>query len=281
MLKNITKWLVNILSVILLIIIVLVVYSKCVTTFTKEAYPNYFGYTIFEVASGSMEPALSIHDVVLVHINDTKDIKENDIVTYIKDNTFITHRVIFVDGDMVTVKGDANNTIDSPINKDIIIGKVVKVFPELGIWKQILTEPKILVVIFITLILFDIALSYKGKEEAKVKEEKKPKKETIKEEPVKIEKINVEPSINAEELLEFTKKIDLSEINELLEKEELKLSDKEVVDLKNKIIATDMPKLKKNEIELPKLKAKEKKFLEYTMRLDLDEIQKRINKTVK
>ena len=279
MLKNITKWLVNILSVILLIIIVLVVYSKCVTTFTKQAYPNYFGYTIFEVASGSMEPALSVHDVVLVHINDTKDIKENDIVTYIKDNTFITHRVIFVDGDMVTVKGDANNTIDSPINKDIIIGKVVKVFPELGIWKQILTEPKILVVIFITLILFDIALSYKGKEE--IKEEKKPKKETIKEEPVKIEKINVEPSINAEELLEFTKKIDLSEINELLEKEDLKLSDKEVMDLKNKIIATDMPKLKKNEIELPKLKAKEKKFLEYTMRLDLDEIQKRINETVK
>ena len=281
MLKNITKWLVNILSVILLIIIVLVVYSKCVTTFTKQAYPNYFGYTIFEVASGSMEPALSVHDVVLVHINDTKDIKENDIVTYIKDNTFITHRVIFVDGDMVTVKGDANNTIDSPINKDIIIGKVVKVFPELGIWKQILTEPKILVVIFITLILFDMALSYKGKEETKVKEEKKPKKETIKEEPVKIEKINVEPSINAEELLEFTKKIDLSEINELLEKEDLKLSDKEVMDLKNKIIATDMPKLKKNEIELPKLKAKEKKFLEYTMRLDLDEIQKRINETVK
>ena len=279
MLKNITKWLVNILSVILLIIIVLVVYSKCVTTFTKEAYPNYFGYTIFEVASGSMEPALSIHDVVLVHINDTKDIKENDIVTYIKDNTFITHRVIFVDGDMVTVKGDANNTIDSPINKDIIIGKVVKVFPELGIWKQILTEPKILVVIFITLILFDIALSYKGKEE--IKEEKKPKKKTTKEEPVKIEKINVEPSINAEELLEFTKKIDLSEINELLEKEDLKLSNKEVTDLKNKIIATDMPKLKKDEIELPKLKEKEKKFLEYTMRLDLDEIQKRINKTVK
>ena len=279
MLKNITKWLVNILSVILLIIIVLVVYSKCVTTFTKEAYPNYFGYTIFEVASGSMEPALSIHDVVLVHINDTKDIKENDIVTYIKDNTFITHRVIFVDGDMVTVKGDANNTIDSPINKDIIIGKVVKVFPELGIWKQILTEPKILVVIFITLILFDIALSYKGKEE--IKEEKKPKKKTTKEEPIKIEKINVEPSIDAEELLEFTKKIDLSEINELLEKEDLKLSNKEVTDLKNKIIATDMPKLKKDEIELPKLKEKEKKFLEYTMRLDLDEIQKRINKTVK
>lgn len=279
MLKNITKWLVNILSVILLIIIVLVVYSKCVTTFTKEAYPNYFGYTIFEVASGSMEPALSIHDVVLVHINDTKDIKENDIVTYIKDNTFITHRVIFVDGDMVTVKGDANNTIDSPINKDIIIGKVVKVFPELGIWKQILTEPKILVVIFITLILFDMALSYKGKEE--IKEEKKPKKKTTKEEPIKIEKINVEPSIDAEELLEFTKKIDLSEINELLEKEDLKLSNKEVTDLKNKIIATDMPKLKKDEIELPKLKEKEKKFLEYTMRLDLDEIQKRINKTVK
>ena len=47
MLKNITKWVVNILSGIMLILIVLVVYSKCVTTFTKASYPSYFGYSIF------------------------------------------------------------------------------------------------------------------------------------------------------------------------------------------------------------------------------------------
>lgn len=36
-----------------------------------------------------------------------------------------------------------------------------------------------------------------------------------------------------------------------------------------------------NEIDLPKLKAKEKKFLEYTVRLDLNKIQEDIENKVK
>ena len=288
MLKNITKWVVNILSGIMLILIVLVVYSKCVTTFTKATYPSYFGYSIFEVASGSMEPTLSIHDVVVVRALDNENIQRDDIITYVRDNSIITHRVVFVDGDTITVKGDANNTIDQPINRSMVIGKVVKIMPELGIWKKILTEPKILVVIFVTLILFDIALSYKGKEDEKTTKNKdgnnKKKKEVKSEAPikeVKIKEIPKEKPISNEKLLEFTRKIDISEINKLLSEEDFKLTSKEVSALKNKIESVDLPKLKKKEIEMPKLKEKEKKFLEYTMRLDLEEIQKRINETVK
>ena len=288
MLKNITKWVVNILSGIMLILIVLFVYSKCVKTFTKATYPSYFGYSIFEVASGSMEPTLSIHDVVVVRALDNDNIQRDDIITYVRDNSIITHRVVFVDGDTITVKGDANNTIDQPINRSMVIGKVVKIMPELGIWKKILTEPKILVVIFVTLILFDIALSYKGKEEEKTTKNKdgnnKKKKEVKSEAPikeVKIKEIPKEKPISNEKLLEFTRKIDISEINKLLSEEDFKLTSKEVSALKNKIESVDLPKLKKKEIEMPKLKEKEKKFLEYTMRLDLEEIQKRINETVK
>ena len=62
----------------------------------------------------------------------------------------------------------------------------------------------------------------------------------------------------------------------MLDKEEVKLSDKEIKNLKENI-----SKIEKDNMELPKLKEKEKKFLEYTMRLDLNEIQKRIKKEIK
>ena len=128
-LKNVVRWIVNILTVFLLLILLLVIYGKCILMFTDNKYPNYFGYTLFEVASGSMEPTLYIDDVILVHI--TKDnLKVNDIIAFNNENAIITHRIVFIDGDTLTVKGDNNNTIDVPINKDQVIGKVIKVFPK-------------------------------------------------------------------------------------------------------------------------------------------------------
>ena len=42
---------------------------------------------------------------------------------YQKDNYFITHRIIEIDGDKVVTKGDANNVPDAEISKNDIIGK--------------------------------------------------------------------------------------------------------------------------------------------------------------
>lgn len=264
--KKVLKWITNILTGILLVILVILIYTKCITTFSRSTYPNYFGYTILEVASGSMEPTLNIHDVVLVKI-ENNDIKENDIVAYVEKDSIITHRVLFVDNDNLTLKGDANNTIDDVVKRSNIIGKVVKIYKELGIWKSILMEPKIIITLFVTLILFDIALSCQGK---------KDKKEDSKEE-VQIKKIKDMSQEEKERMLEFTRKIDIEEINELLKKDEIKLSKEEVKNLKENLTKMD----EGNKLELPKLKEKEKKFLEYTMRLDLNEIQKRIQEKVK
>lgn len=266
MAKKVLKWITNIITAILLLILLVLVYTRCVKTFTHKAYPDYFGYTLLEIASGSMEPTLSIQDVVLVKL-DKENIKENDIIAYQDKDSIITHRVILIDKDNFTVKGDANNTIDDIVPRSNIVGKVVKTYKELGIWKSILMEPKILVGIFITLILFDVALSYQGKESDK----KKKDKEKSKKEEVKVHQIQEMKPEEKESLLEFTRKIDLEEINAMLDKEEIKLSKQEVKNLKKNLSKPELPKLKENE----------KKFLEYTMRLDLNEIQKKIQKKVK
>ena len=295
-LKKIISVLVTVFTYILLFLLVMVIYGKCSLMFTDKIYPSYFGYTLFEVASGSMEPTLKIDDVILVKIMHD-DLKKDDIIAFQNENVVITHRILLIDGDTITVKGDKNNTIDKPINRSQVIGKVIKILPKFGIWKKIVTEPKILFAIFITLVLFDFALSYNREDKiiekkldlafnSEVKGKKKTGKKISKKEEVILKKreetsVKEKPFvkkdvIESDKLLEITRKIDIEEINKLLEDEKIKLSKKEINNLNNTI-----DNLEKKEVHGVSLSKKEKKFIEYTMRLDLNEIQKKIANKVK
>ncbi len=287
-LKRIIKIVVNIFTYILLVILILVIYGKLVITFGNNVYPNYFGYTFFEVASGSMRPTLEINDVIIVKI--TKDnLNKGDVIAFQGDEAIITHRILYIDGNILTVKGDNNDVVDKPISVDQVIGKVVKIVPKLGVWKKVITEPKILIAIFITLLLFDFAISYNGNDRKKVakeiskKEEKSEKlaKEIVKEE-ILVSDIKKDKKHNVTEsdkLLELTRKIDIDEINRLLEGTDYKLEKKEINNLKKEI--SKIENKQENEEIVPDLGDKEKKFVEYTMRLDLNEIQKKIDSKLK
>lgn len=279
-LKKIIKVIVNIFTCILLLLLAFVIYGKIVITFGNNSFPNYFGYTFFEVASGSMEPTLKINDVTIVKIGN-QDLKKGDIIAFYNENVIITHRILFIDGDIITVKGDNNNVVDKPVTKTQVIGKVVKILPELGIWKKVLTEPKILIGIFVTLLLFDFALSYSNKSIDNKKENNDfPKEElAVQIAPKDQKKDNKQQTMKSEHLLELTRKIDIDEINKLLEGTEYKLEKKEINNIKcevNKIIEK-----KDDDDSEPLFTEHEKKALEYTMRLDLNEIQKRIRSKVK
>ena len=286
-LKKIIKVIVNIFTCILLLLLGLVIYGKVIITFSDNAYPNYFGYTFFEVASGSMIPTLQINDVILVKVTN-ENLKNGDIIAFNGGDAVITHRILFMDGNVITVKGDNNDVVDKPITKEQVIGKVVKVFPELGIWKKVLTEPKILFGIFITLLLFDFALSFgdksKNKKDASIEEKKE--EVLFKEVPSQIneieEKKDNNKKIESVQLLELTRKIDIDEINSLLEGTEYKLEKKEINNIKKEIskVEENVKNDKKEEEELL-FTENERRALEYTLRLDLNEIQKKIKSKVK
>jgi len=312
-LKKTIKTISSGLTIILLIVLVLVIYGRLTVMFSKNSYPNYFGYTLFEVSSGSMEPALSINDVVLVKLN-YKNYEKGDIITYANEKgEIITHRIVFINADTITVQGDANNTVDNPIKKDQIIGKVERVYPQLSVWQKVITEPKVLVVLFITLLAFDFALSYDGdkdKTEKKKEEEipKEKKKEKIKPEKIKKERIKKEKINKIEEKKEieiksedvFKREIPKPQekiiaapkmkVNDSIDVEAL-LDFTKKIDLEaiNKVLDDKTVQLNKNEIDdlkkkidsiddsnpvLPNLDKKEKEFIEYTIRLDLKAIQK-------
>jgi len=106
-------------------------------TITFSIFKTPWGYQLFVVQSGSMEPAIKTGSVVFV--SQAKDYKEGDMIAYTA-TTFrdvVTHRIISVmndeRGQKFSTKGDANNSPDpTPVTKDKILGKVSWPIPYVG-----------------------------------------------------------------------------------------------------------------------------------------------------
>ena len=92
--------------------------------------PTPFGYGVAVVLSGSMEPEFSKGDLIVVRETDTY--KVNDIVVFQDGNSLVVHRIINIDGETITTKGDANQSADEPITFSAVKGKVLFWIPFVG-----------------------------------------------------------------------------------------------------------------------------------------------------
>lgn len=103
--------------------------------------PELFGYSQLVVTSGSMEPAFSAGDMILIHEQDEYAL--GDIVTFRNESgSLVTHRIIgSTEGSFIT-KGDANNVEDdSLLAKENIVGKLVCCVPAVGSFLLFLRTP--------------------------------------------------------------------------------------------------------------------------------------------
>ena len=160
---NMLGCILNILITVVVVITIIGLYYMAQVKILNKDYANIFGYTFFEVATGSMANTINIGDIVVVKVNEV--FKENDIIVYKEENSFITHRVIKIDGQDLITRGDANNSEDKPIKSDQILGKVIYIIPKIGIWRRVLASPEILGMIIISIILLGVVLMLTSKTE--------------------------------------------------------------------------------------------------------------------
>ena len=160
---NMLGCILNILITVVVVITIIGLYYMAQVKILNKDYANIFGYTFFEVATGSMADTINIGDIVVVKINES--FEENDIIVYKEENSFITHRVIKIDGQNLITRGDANNSEDKPIKSDQILGKVIYVIPKIGIWRNVLASPEILGMIIVFIILLGVVLMLTSKTE--------------------------------------------------------------------------------------------------------------------
>ena len=143
--KTIVNIILDILIVILGIILLITIYNNIQIKVLGNDYASFFGHSIFEVQTGSMEPEISAGDWIIVKYDN--NIELNDIVTFQQKDDFITHRVIESYNGTFVTKGDANNAKDKPISKDQIIGKVTKILPNFGIFRKTIFNPVVLLLL--------------------------------------------------------------------------------------------------------------------------------------
>lgn len=113
-----------------------------------------FGFRIYRVISGSMQPALQIGDVII--IKKANSYAEKDIITYDNGLTTITHRIKSINGDEIITEGDANDAPDKPITKDRILGKYFFRISTFSVFSIMLTGKTIYLIM--VLVLFAILL---------------------------------------------------------------------------------------------------------------------------
>lgn len=162
-LNIITKTILNTIYVILTIIVIILFYNIIQVSVLNKPYMNIFGYSFFQVKTGSMSGTMEIGDIIIVKL--TNDVKQNDIITYEKDQMLITHRIIEKQNNSITTKGDANNSEDEPITQEKVIGKVVYIFKNVEIWKKVFLTPQVYILLITTLVLFGVTLSIGKKKE--------------------------------------------------------------------------------------------------------------------
>lgn len=97
-----------------------------------------FGYRVFTVASGSMNPKYVINDVIVVKDIDPDELKVGDDIAYTGERgglegILVSHRIIKIDktGDELVfyTKGINNSVSDPSITSDSIMGKVIGKLP--------------------------------------------------------------------------------------------------------------------------------------------------------
>ena len=163
--KKIGNILINSILVLVIIITIIVVICFAIMKKNNQQYINVFGYSIMQVVTGSMEDTIKVKDIVIVKI--TKDVKNNEIISYEDNNKIITHRIIKITDNYIVTKGDANNSEDKPITKEKVVGKVVCIIPKVAIWQKVFASPPVFISGSITIILLYLVYVNKDEEEKK------------------------------------------------------------------------------------------------------------------
>jgi len=106
------------------------IYTANASKLVGDHMPMPFGFGGAVVLSGSMEPALSVGDLIIV--SKDKPYSVQDIVVYQQNNTLVVHRVVSIDEETIVTQGDANNVADSAVEKSAVKGTVIAVVPMVG-----------------------------------------------------------------------------------------------------------------------------------------------------
>ena len=163
-----------IIRIILFILISLIlgfgIYGMNAKLLMNDQMPMPLGFGIGVIMSGSMEPELSVDDLIFVVKDST--IELDDVIVYQSKGILVVHKVVKVDGDQITTRGTANDTDDAPISIKDVKGRVAFSLGGVGKVINVLKTPFVLIAIFI-LAVYLLLKSYANEKNNKDEKDEK------------------------------------------------------------------------------------------------------------
>lgn len=158
LIKNIICW-----TLIVILVFTLVVFFM---SRINGSTPSVFGYSIFRVSSGSMEPELMVGDIILDKtVDNPEDLKVGDVITFKSSDygdLLVTHKVIKAPYEengklMLQTKGIANEVEDKPIGVDNVKGIMICKVDYLDTVYNVFLSPwgLLILITLIVIIFFD------------------------------------------------------------------------------------------------------------------------------
>ena len=118
----------------LLLVCMVVCIAALLITKLSGGVPQFFGYRIYVISTGSMEPALHVGDVILAKsFHNGDSLTPGEILTYEgageTQGMLITHRLVSVTGEAgsrtLILRGDANSLDDAPVAETRLVSRTV------------------------------------------------------------------------------------------------------------------------------------------------------------
>ena len=135
--KKLVNAIVSILIAVLLVLALTLVANRFV--FKQD---DLFGYQIYYVSTGSMEPAINTGDLILSKAVEFDQLEEGDVITFISQQGETKGLRINAETKLITTKGDANSINDvERVSFDNVLGEYQMTLTLLGFIYRIFITP--------------------------------------------------------------------------------------------------------------------------------------------
>lgn len=165
--------------ILLRIFVYLLIFILLILIFINEKNSlKAFNYTAVIIVSESMEPEINVGDIIIIKNSLQNDIKENHIITFEKDNEYITHRVVRIEEQnnekLYITKGDNNKVNDvEKIRFSEIKGIKIAQIPYIGLLiLKVSRQKNILIILIVLVLLYIRALKVDNKKKERIKKKR-------------------------------------------------------------------------------------------------------------
>ena len=142
-----------IISIYLCAIILLFAYFKVYKELYNDKFPLIQGYSYIKIEDENLKPDYVKNDYVLVKFEDDQEIKVGDYVVYLRNNAYPTLKKVTKLEDYIVTLNYTNQQDEVTINFDQIIAKATYTNPTLSKVLHIITNPVMLIILFISVVI--------------------------------------------------------------------------------------------------------------------------------